>query len=1019
MAKLTEYADLVPRIPDPSMVTLERARTGLSKPLNIQVVESVNIGGTSPVGARLKNPYVAKFQREGYNIYSPRTDAETQNVVAEINKARKAEGKNPISVEQFNWNNNKFLDAVGSQLAVTREQQKRSDPYKYFVGKWKNSYDGKKLRNATEGSDSIFDLISNPKQYLKDKGTAYTELLKDGAPGDRRDFVMMGEVIGGFASLISRRGRPGMAKKSKSVYEEIMSSQTGDVAKTVGGASIGGGTASLVYDLTNSLIRRTKGISNPEDAPNPALQALAEMRNTAIFTLGAAGLGPVASVARPYIGKFLFGLEGPAHTMSNIADLYKAPIGIATAALASGRGPLAGAASGFRSTLGRIPFSGGKAMLGKTTLASANLTKGMQDKIVNFGEDLPLDEIIKYQKDSFRDLPRQVRLKLTADAKKQGYKSYFDLLEAEMRVNELAPIQHMTDVGMLMTKKAQERYAKFSYINDLLYKDFEKKAKSISKPFISTENTRMIAQNLRDEIRDMTVRLRSGNEAIPMLNEIDEFIMNKLGELPDYISPMQLRGLQRDINTLYGNIVAPLKKDAGGAALLGSARKALTADLNNFAGWSKELADEEMLIAEAAKKSLLRANETFSKMAPLYKSQIAKTFQLVDQNMFSAGPELPGFLYSDEIGQMIFRNGITPQRVDGLYELVGPTAFKSGVQSWINKAFKNSMDKSAVVTREVVDTFGNRKNVAVTEHIFNGSKFMKNLNLDDPGFKRMIDLSGESGEAFLNNVEQLSVVQDLLAKSGLGGTTSQMIARRLSLGGLRSAINTFSITGGGALAATGNAPSMTVFGTLMAGMLLRRTASFLSTPEALKSYTRVVAPDASVGVRRAAFVNFLNEYFKRDENKSDIPKQYQNVRGVMNDVNGFMDWLYGSGYEAVMSSLTDGAHRKYMNERYGNNMDLSYNEVIRLQQDQQEYNDYMEGNLNIDTASVGETMETPNIETGGESIFNEDEAVATATGPGLNTDPDFQPSAPLNANQRVALAGGNLDEAIALGQRRV
>ena len=139
----------------------------------------------------------------------------------------------------------------------------------------------------------------------------------------------------------------------------------------------------------------------------------------------------------------------------------------------------------------------------------------------------------------------------------------------------------------------------------------------------------------------------------------------------------------------------------------------------------------------------------------------------------------------------------------------------------------------------------------------------------------------------------------------------------------------------------------------------------------------------------------------------------------MNDINGFTDLVLGSGYEAIMSSLTDGAHRKYMNERYGNNMDLSYNEVIKLQQDQQEYNDYMEGNLNIDTASVGETTVQPNIETGGESIFSEDEAVATVRGPGLNVDPDYQQSAPLNANQRVALAGGNLDEAIALGQRKV
>ena len=31
----------------------------------------------------------------------------------------------------------------------------------------------------------------NPKQYFKDKGTAYTEILKNAAPGDRSDFIML------------------------------------------------------------------------------------------------------------------------------------------------------------------------------------------------------------------------------------------------------------------------------------------------------------------------------------------------------------------------------------------------------------------------------------------------------------------------------------------------------------------------------------------------------------------------------------------------------------------------------------------------------------------------------------------------------------------------------------------------------------------------------------------------------------------------------------------------------------
>ena len=84
-----------------------------------------------------------------------------------------------------------------------------------------------------------------------------------------------------------------------------------------------------------------------------------------------------------------------------------------------------------------------------------------------------------------------------------------ELLDAELRLNELAPIQHMTDVGAFMSDAAGKRYKQFSYISNMLYDDFENKAKKISKDFIPTEQTRMIAQKAADELADATIQLKN------------------------------------------------------------------------------------------------------------------------------------------------------------------------------------------------------------------------------------------------------------------------------------------------------------------------------------------------------------------------------------------------------------------------------------------------------------------------------------------------------------------------------
>ena len=56
----------------------------------------------------------------------------------------------------------------------------------------------------------------------------------------------------------------------------------------------------------------------------------------------------------------------------------------------------------------------------------------------------------------------------------------------------------------------------------MLYDDFENKASKISKDFIPTEQTRMIAQKAADELADATIQLKNYETFKPELDKIDD-----------------------------------------------------------------------------------------------------------------------------------------------------------------------------------------------------------------------------------------------------------------------------------------------------------------------------------------------------------------------------------------------------------------------------------------------------------------------------------------------------------------
>ena len=95
----------------------------------------------------------APFDRKTfYPVFQPRTEAEQNNVIKLINNERQKENKNPITADQFNYITNQMVNALQAQEAVADEMQRREDPYKYYVKKFKDEYDPKKHRQAIDNT---------------------------------------------------------------------------------------------------------------------------------------------------------------------------------------------------------------------------------------------------------------------------------------------------------------------------------------------------------------------------------------------------------------------------------------------------------------------------------------------------------------------------------------------------------------------------------------------------------------------------------------------------------------------------------------------------------------------------------------------------------------------------------------------------------------------------------------------------------------------------------------------------
>jgi len=963
--------DMTP--PGYTTVVIEPSRTGLNYPLYMKVEDVVE-----------DQPAI---RQEG--IYVPRNDIETQNVVNFVNKSRAKEKLSPIETETYLANQDNFVKYAIGQYQITEEGKKSSDPINYYGNKFQKYMDKLKEENPTSDFTGM-DFVRRPADFAFSQLVGGAETISDFLPIEKGDFALGGEMLGSLPAMAAEASMamPGAARLPGQLYKKIMAGGAGVVT----GASLGRAGGTAVYDFINDLTRAVGGIESPAEAADPGMQALVEMRNSAMFTTMAAGLGPLASYLRPVIGKIL-GLGQDASPMSALADKYGIPIGISIAATGQ---QLGSAVKGFGKVVGVFPLIG--SIMKERQLRSLVRTKqaiGKQAELIG--------DPTEFYRAQYKLMNKEEKATFMKDLKANGYNSLDDAIDAEIRINGFAPIQHMTDVGMFMHKAAEDRYKKFSYINDLLYKSFEKTSDKISKPFIATVHTKNIGKLMQERIAKYKTTLDDGyTEYAPELNKIENFITNTLGRLPEYITPMQLRGFQRTLNNLYGEMKATTgMNNFAGSDVLSEARKALTTDLNNFAAWRQGLSPEEMIAAESAKKALLRANSVFARMSPLYKSPEAKKFKLIDENMFSAGPELPGWNYSDELFNIVMKNKMTPQAAVDLKELIGEAAYDSVVRTWIDKGFKNSLrTNSAIDLVETVTGAGGTKNVTVTDYAIDPDAFLRNIGYGEPGFEKMLEMTGRNSQVVKQNIDDLVDLAKKIEQQEMGDP-AQLVKRRVALGGIRSGFKTFSFgaaagVGGAATGAFGPGP-------IIAGLLARYTADFLSAPSVLKRYSQIIDEKTPQTAKRSAFVNVMRDFYKQiqgTERMDEFPDEFKTYKGVLEDPNGFVDWLLGTGYDQSMSSVGNpAAGEEYTNLRYDESTKLNAGSYIQRQSEDGMYDNIVE--------SKGAPTQPIDIPMPEVPSMGNDNIMAGAS-------PMVANPRPMNKDQRAALASGDIDAALAL-----
>ena len=736
------------------------------------------------------------------------------------------------------------------------------------------------------------------------------------------------------------------------------------LAVVAGAGMVGKQVGNEAYELINDTIRYFEGIPDPTEAVknDQQLRELLDMRNELLFSGGALGLQRVFGYVKPFLGNILGVKSKAAKEAAKKGEELGIPMNVFSVSES-------GFVQGAGKVIGLFPFVATKARQAQNVQRVA---------IAN-------------------------RINST--------------------MNDLSPIGLFSEAGLLANKEFRNMVSQFAGTKTMLYNRAMGIGDKVGDAFLPTKRLKDQAMALQEFYYGPQGRAGAAAEAALTVADprgygslkFDEIIKKFTGDADDFrtaimslatlnqehITGRQFRKLQNQLNTLKQ--VASEKKslgvDMGGVDDMTNTMIEILNDTDAY----KNLDDpaKDALVKEFGAAMQL-ANDFFFQNVGKTQGRTAQILAMGDPNIGKAGSDVaPAFYTPDMLTKILINDEsmIAPLAIKEMKDALGEDAVKAAVRSHLDESIRGSTSYiSGTVPIEDLAKEGAIKQVPFNIPIVDVNHLKNAFGMNNPNrIATMKEVFGEKQyqmlEDTLNLAQQVEQVDF--------GFVSDFVKRRGFLGGVGAIRN---VLPGLAMGGTVVANPFQGVGTVI---LARYGMSKMADPKFLKSVQTLMNPDLSAEAKNNAMFRLGTMVFDDESNNRDVPASVTENYNPNNPVD-VMRLLIFAGQNNV--SYPGSEDMVIQVEDDGRVSDIE----ISKAQSKQVFTDNAQGGIEsvneLNAASVTEPVASqakdPFLDVDFASMVDQ-------TGVGMGS------SAPTNLNdaQRAALAGGNLDEAIALGNR--
>ena len=927
----------------------------------------------------------------------PRNEAEQQqllNILKQVTEYQKSAGKVPGNV---------MADLQAIEKKIQDRQAEVKDPIGFYMREQREK--AKTGPGLIEGMGELLDLPPGGDPFEPGKllqgilNFGATKLTSKDPKATFGDVAVIGSDVVGAALL--HKGIPGRRVMDNALISNAVKNSPAKSATALTAFNIfARGAANETYDMINNITRYLNDIPNLTEAmkKDQQLRNLYDMRNELLWSGGAVGL----SHMWPFVKRGFAPLMGV--TKEGI-DMMK---------------------KGVQHGVPMNVFS----------VTQSNIIKGA-------GKVIGLFPFVA-----------------TKARQAQNAQQVAMAQSINRTLNNYSPISLLNDAGMLADKAFREGVEKFAYTKETLYRSALDIGDEIGDAFIPTaqikEEAYKLSKRLGLDKRKIMLNMPGEGKinfdellaAIPSIKTQQGFekILPSLQFLKgDYMNAWQFDQLQTVLNDVLAHAGEAGAAGSGVSHRVKPFTQAMVTAINDFKGFADLKDPAKNALKGAFAERYTMANKFFVDNVDSLKDVTAKKLALADLNVAKPGAVAePGWLKSDQLAEILLDSKAmsSPMAIKEMRSALGHTdMIINGVKTNVNvfDAVARSVldDKIRMATRYIsgnvklgsgkqatpfkeritrwipgTEGFGAHRQQATEWGTTGTAQFnvpildvekMKTIfGMGEAGKNRVAGMKEILGEKVYKEMENVLDLAGQVQQTSFGDV-SDFVKRRGFLGGANAITNLIT---GGMLASN-------PFGNLGLMLMARYGMTTLADPKFLKNITTVMNPTISDLAKRNALMTLGRMKWDDVRGDENLPPEVRDNFDPGNPMDVMKYLIFSENQNAFpgneqMIIKTDDAG-------YATGIDIvKADSKPTFSEDGQktgqkimidEVQEQVKSQREPATAGPFKTLEKdPFLDVNFEEI--------------AQTTPTEGATKPLSPDQRVALAGGNLDEALALGTQR-